>query len=272
MDSISPFLACVMDNCLEKGLLPTEMGAKYNWFGLMCLGIGTLIDGIYTIKRLVYEDKVCFLNELILQTQQNFPDDELFLKCRNLEGKYGTNSPESNELAYKLSTLIGNTVHAHTLENGVKISPALFRWFGDIYTAEYPATPDGRRKGERLSYGAAPCEFVKGMSPTSMLLSMGHLNMELFPDGCPVTMSFAKHALESKNGRMAVKGLIETYFANGGFHMQFNVQSAEELKVAMENPVGHEQLLIRGSGHSNYFINLDRHLQETLVERTEQGR
>ncbi|MHB1001875.1 MAG: pyruvate formate lyase family protein [Armatimonadota bacterium] len=270
--SASPFWGCLLHDCIETGLLPEQYGAKYNWFGLMILGIGTLIDSLYVIKKLVYDEKQIDLKYMQEQIEQNFPDDDILLLCRNMDGKFGTDSLETNQLANTLTTFIGELIHSRPLENDVRISPSLFRWMADIYTTDYPATPDGRRKGERLSYGATPTELARDISPTSMLSSISHLRTDLFANGSPVTLTYSPDELRTQKGRMLVRQLIETYFKLGGFHIQFNIQDAELLKDAQDNPDHHKNLLIRISGHSNYFVVLDEQLQNALIERTAQRR
>jgi pyruvate-formate lyase len=81
-------------------------------------------------------------------------------------------------------------------------------------------------------------------------------------------LSYSPDELCTQKGRMLVRRLIEAYFALGGFHIQFNIQDAELLKDAQINPDLHKNLLIRVSGHSNYFVVLDEQLQNALIERT----
>jgi len=62
--------------------------------------------------------------------------------------------------------------------------------------------------------------------------------------------------------------LIKTYFERGGWHIQFNIHSAEELMEARKEPAAHKDLLVRVGGYSAYFVDLPPELQDEIVERT----
>lgn len=53
----SPFLACCMKGCIEKKLAPEQYGAAYGFYSLNILGIGTLVDSMYCIEKLVFGDR-----------------------------------------------------------------------------------------------------------------------------------------------------------------------------------------------------------------------
>ena len=269
--SASPFLAGILAGCGHSGRLPEHYGAKYNWFGLNILGFGTLADSFYVIKKLVFDTGAFELAELIEQVRLNFPDESFYQRCRNLPGKYGTGNPESDELARGLSGFIAQVVLPRKLNNDVQLSPSLFRFLSDVYAAEIPATPDGRRLGERVSYGAAPTESA-GATPTSLLRSAANLRTDLYANGTPISLTFPPELLADATGRRQTRSLIEAFFAQGGFHLQLSLQDADILREARACPEQHRDLLIRISGHSNYFVVLDDTLQQALIERAALGR
>jgi len=53
--------------------------------------------------------------------------------------------------------------------------------------------------------------------------------------------------------------------------VQFNVVSKETLLEAQESPEAHRDLLVRVSGFSAYFVDLDKVLQDEIIARTEQA-
>lgn len=52
-----PYLSTVMHGCVEKGVDVTKGGTKYNFTGPQGIGIGTVGDGLSTIKQLIFEEK-----------------------------------------------------------------------------------------------------------------------------------------------------------------------------------------------------------------------
>jgi formate C-acetyltransferase len=63
--------------------------------------------------------------------------------------------------------------------------------------------------------------------------------------------------------------LAETYFAEGGMELQFNVVSRETLLAARRDPQKYRNLVVRVSGFSAYFVTLDPVLQDEIINRTE---
>ncbi len=52
-----------------------------------------------------------------------------------------------------------------------------------------------------------------------------------------------------------------------GMEIQFNVVDRETLLQAQEHPEKYENLLVRVSGFSTYFVELDRALQDEIITR-----
>ena len=62
--------------------------------------------------------------------------------------------------------------------------------------------------------------------------------------------------------------VLETYFRMGGTHFQFNALSREDLIAAQSNPEPYRSLRVRVSGFSDYFVLLNRNLQNEVIART----
>ena len=52
-----PYLSSMVDDCIKKGKSVQEGGAVYNFTGPQGFGIANIADGIYAVKKLVFEDK-----------------------------------------------------------------------------------------------------------------------------------------------------------------------------------------------------------------------
>lgn len=59
------------------------------------------------------------------------------------------------------------------------------------------------------------------------------------------------------------------YFQSGGLHVQFNILSYETLLDAKNNPEKYPELLVRVSGYSAYFKDLNEAMKEEIITRTE---
>ena len=63
--------------------------------------------------------------------------------------------------------------------------------------------------------------------------------------------------------------LIRAFFELQGFQVQFNVVSADTLKDAQVHPEEYKGLVVKVAGYSALFTNLDPHLQNQIIARTE---
>ena len=67
-----PFLSSMIDDCVGKGKSVQEGGAVYNFSGPQGFGIANIADGLYAIRRLVYEEKKLTLTEFAEALRENY--------------------------------------------------------------------------------------------------------------------------------------------------------------------------------------------------------
>jgi len=67
-----PYQSAMIDDCIGKGKALQEGGAVYNFTGPQGFGIANATDGLYVIKRLVFEEKKLTLAELKEALDDNF--------------------------------------------------------------------------------------------------------------------------------------------------------------------------------------------------------
>jgi formate C-acetyltransferase len=77
--------------------------------------------------------------------------------------------------------------------------------------------------------------------------------------------------VEGEKGLASLAHLIRAYFKLDGHHIQFNVVKAQTLRAAQKNPEEYQNLIVRVAGYSDYFNNLNKELQDEIINRTEQG-
>ena len=59
-----PFLSCIVDDCMKRGMSVQEGGAVYNFTGPQGFGIANMADSLYAVRQLVYKDKMISMEEL----------------------------------------------------------------------------------------------------------------------------------------------------------------------------------------------------------------
>jgi len=76
--------------------------------------------------------------------------------------------------------------------------------------------------------------------------------------------------MEKSAGPNRLVNLIDYYFSLGGMQMQFNVVSRDTLLRAQKEPAKYQNLIVRVAGYSAYFVNLEKKVQQDIIERTEE--
>jgi len=101
-------------------------------------------------------------------------------------------------------------------------------------------------------------------------LSCARLPYDEAQDGISYTLSVVPQQNRQGDAEAIVRGTkaLDTYFGQGGFHMNLNVLNKDMLLDAMENPDKYPQLTIRVSGYAVNFVRLTREQQEDVVTRT----
>ncbi len=270
-NSASPFLGLVLDGCIGSLRLPEQYGAKNNIFSVLFGGIASLTDSLLCVKHFVYDTGTWTLAQLRGEVAGNYPDKGVLETLLAYPDRFGSNDGFSNRLAAREARLLADMVGSRSFDPRVRMVPALFIFTGDIYSASLPATPDGRRTGDRYSYGAAASELLPRRDISRVLLSTASLPLDRFPIGAPMTVNLTADLLRTRKGRDGIRNMVETFLGKGGTHIQINVADPVVLRDAQKNPDRYKDLLIRISGHTEPFIRLDKTMQDALIERAAMG-
>ncbi len=85
--------------------------------------------------------------------------------------------------------------------------------------------------------------------------------------GTLLNLRLGHELVATKRGRANLGAMLQSYFALGGFHVQFNTISNEVLKDAQEHPENYRSLLVRVAGYSAQFTNLSKQMQDSIMAR-----
>lgn len=132
------------------------------------------------------------------------------------------------------------------------------------------ATPDGRKAGEPLSDAASPTYGRDTGGATVTINSVTKPDYTKAACGTVVNQKFSPSMFEDGK-REKLIALFKTYFKKGGQEVQINATSREVLKDAMDHPENYQNLVVRVSGFSAFYVTLDRCVQQDILERTQQS-
>ncbi|WP_034632528.1 glycyl radical protein [Maridesulfovibrio bastinii] len=267
-----PFLSSLVDDCISEGLSLQEGGAHYNFTGPQGVGVANAGDSLSAIKKLVFEDKAITLEQLHDALAKNFEGmEDLRQMLINRAPKYGNDDDFADEIAREAALAYCNEVNKYTNPRGGKFQPGLYPASANVPLGSVVmATPDGRKAWTPLADGVSPISGYDSCGPTASVLSVAKLDHEIASNGTLLNQKFHPSALEGEKGLDNLKAVTETYFQNGGFHVQYNVISRDTLLDAQANPEKYKGLVVRVAGYSAFYTALDKSLQDDILARTEQ--
>jgi formate C-acetyltransferase len=138
--------------------------------------------------------------------------------------------------------------------------------------AHVGATPDGRRAGTPLADGGlSPTAGRDRRGATAVLHSVSRLNLQLASNGTLLNMKFLPSFFDGTEALPNFARLLRGFAALHIPHVQFNVVDVQTLREAQANPDAFRSLVVRVAGYSAYFTELDKALQDEIIQRTEFG-
>ena len=84
-----------------------------------------------------------------------------------------------------------------------------------------------------------------------------------------INLSVDEAVVQNDESFEKLVSLVETYFREGGLHVQLNHVSAEVLRAAKKDPDRYKSVRVRVSGFSAYFVGLKEAIQDDVIARTE---
>ena len=267
----NPFISTFVDDCIDAGKDIKNGGARYKETDFQSSSLANIADSLYTIKKLVYEEKEITLGELAKILQKNYEGyEDLRQKIKNKIPKYGNDISEVDNIAKEIAEFFSDEVTRYTNGWG---GPFRARIAGASSYVDniklIGATPDGRKIGDFTSLNSSPQLGLDKNGPTAIIKTITNIDGSKFAGGFILDLKFSKDIFKTKENREKVKNLIKTYFKLGGRQLQINVVNSDVLKDAQRYPEKHKDLIVRVWGFSAYFIDLPKEFQDHVIKRTE---
>jgi len=267
----APFISAFMQGCLEKRRDVTGGGAVYDLEGILIMNsIANVVDSLYVIKKLIFEQKRFNICDLIDAIDNNYNGyDWMYNMIQDLEGKWGNGNPESDEIARRVTTRIFEETYKYRTYKGGYFAPFINSMTAHTYDGRISiATPDGRKAAKPYAASCNPYN-VDQNGPTGVLRSVAAIDFSHVL-GSAVNIRMHPTAIGTTDeARQKWITLVKTYFKMGGEQLQPTVVSTELLRAAQQDPENYRNVIVKVGGYSAYFIDLGCEIQNEIIERTE---
>lgn len=267
----TPLLSALFEGPMEKGRDLIFGGAVYNSSGATHIGFADVADSLNAMRTAVFEDKFCTMAELLDAMQADFAGTPRHRQIQqyllNKTPKYGTAKESKNGASHALVRFLYDTYQGYTNYRGGPYRPAY--WTMTNHSGQGKITralPSGRPAGRTFASGITPVSGATG-SLTEGLNAVAALGGNYIPGSVALNIKFTE--VRNAQDVQRLGDFVEGYSRQGGQQVQFNILSRSLLEEARRAPEKHRDLLVRVSGYSAYFNDLNPAMQDELITRSE---
>lgn len=263
-------ISCVLlslftDDCIAKGKSIFEGGVRYLGVTLDGSGLTNSANCLRVLQKLVYEEKRFSLEDVIRILDADYEGYEnerrIFLDVE----KFGNGKKSVDAIKCRIERFVNERADRYGRSVGFHYcTVANADSNGILAGASVAATCDGRRCGKPFALGNSPMPRTDVNGAEAMLISAAAACRR--NGGYATNMHIAKETFETQKD--AVKEMLLAYFAKGGLQLNINCFSRYDLENAMKDPESYRHVIVRASGYSARFIDLDPVTQQHLIART----
>lgn len=260
------FNSILTDDCLERGKALLDGGVRYLGGTNEIYGSINASDGLWAIKDLVFDRKKYSLTEIGQAMLDNFEGQEQLRKALWDADKYGNDLDTVDGMAVDLYEYVAKGVRNRGIEAGMQYFLVVIsnNQLNTEWGRRTAASPDGRYSGQYLNPANNPQGGANKNGPTAMLNSLAKLDAR-YHAGSVQNIKFSPEFF--KENRKMIQALFKTYFQKGGCHIMVTVVGRGVLEEAVKHPEDYKDLIVRVSGFSAVFVNLDPDIQRELMSR-----
>jgi len=274
----TPILSALFEGPLDKKKDLVFGGAAINSSGVSIIGLADVVDSLSAIEQVVYKDKEVTFSELLEALKVDFSGYESLQKrLQNPEKtpKYGNENPHADRNVIWLIQMLDTTFGEKTNYRGGRYRVGYWSMtnhagFGRLTGA----LPSGRKAGENFASGITPVSGAT-MYLTQALNSVAKLPVEFLSNGIALNLKYTPEAGDRKNMIDHFTSSVAGYFDSpagttpGGMEIQFNITTHDTFVDAVKHPEKYPELLVRVSGYTAYFKDLNPRMQKEIIDRTE---
>ena len=262
--STSPVVNGLCELALDKGIDAAKGGMPVENWQLLSGSIPTTADALMAIKTVVFDRKLCTMDELLYALTTNFEQNETLRAFLLSAPKYGNDIDEVDHMAAAIADAFMTQVEQHPAPHGIHVLPGIYNIDYHQMGSALAATPDGRKDSDLVCdhYSPTPGRAVNG--PTAILCSASKGNLQRGCASSPVQLALPR----GRNDEEKVLQIIEALRSLRLPVVSLTFQDAEELRDAMKHPEKHHDLIVRVWGFNARFVELDEGLQQHILQRT----
>lgn len=257
-------------SCVERAIGYHEGGPDYRVVSPHIGGLPDVVNSLYAIKKVVFEEKLLSFSEFMNILKNNWEGaDELKKKVTEDYVYYGNDNDEVDNIAVTILDRFSEMCREHDGKTRVRFVSGVSTFGRQIEWAPCRmATPFGRKQGEVLSGNLSPTPGTDHSGATGVIKSYCKADLTKQHTGAALDVGFVPTGLDTENFICAIGGLIKSFCSLGGFFMQIDTMNRATLLEAQKHPENYKNLSVRVSGWNARFITMNKKWQDMVIERT----
>ena len=270
-----PLLSSLTRDCIARERDVTFCGARYTIWHVMAEGVANATDSLAAIKKLVYDEGVVPMDDLLTALAANWEGYEALRQTVVSRGpKFANDDPFADAIGREMMRYFVERSRFH----GEKWAPEVifacavgtFSWYASIGN-EVGATADGRRAHEPIAANLSPVPGFDRSGPIAAINTSLKMHDEDLAAGAPMDLRLSRSALMGEAGNQRLAGMLSGFVASGGNMLVLTITDVNELRRAMAKPQEYAGLRVRMGGWSAYFVSLSKEQQLLHISRVEHG-
>lgn len=259
-----PLLSLFSVSSLEKRKDITKGGAKYANLGITSVGLGTVVNSLLNIEKMVFIEKRFSLKEFNSIRRNDFHGyEKLCDELKSIYPCFGSDDEKSMNLVTWIMDMTRREFRKYKTKYGGVFKTGLSSPGYVSQAVNIESTFDGRKRGEPFNV-----HISAGIPlPLTELLQFAFRldYSDLLCNGNVVDFFITPEILLGNIQKYMT--LLKVAFHERVFQIQMNVVSSKVLIAAKENPQNFPNLVVRVWGFSAYFINLPDEYKDLLIQR-----
>ena len=257
--------------CIEKGASYTNGGPEYTVISPHLGGLADVVNSLYAIKKLVYDEKRITYKELVKTLSCNWEgaEDLKYLALHQYK-YYGNDNDEADRIAKDILSDYADACE-ELEKTGTFKFPAGVSTFGRQldWAQNRFALPSGQTANSVLSNNMAPTPSTAFDGTTAIINSYCKSDLKRIPNGAALDVRLMPSDVIGDEGLNALCGIIKAFCSLGGFFIQIDVADSSVLRDAQMHPEKYPALAVRIAGWSARFVTLSREWQDMIINNIE---
>jgi pyruvate formate-lyase/glycerol dehydratase family glycyl radical enzyme len=264
-----PFTSCLfrrsLDACRDIIDCPAKTACWMNSPGQV-----DAVDSLISLKKLVFEDKRYTMAEVIEALNANWKGYEEMRQEFINAPKFGNDDDFADEVAKQTYGMLSEEASKVKDIGGSSYLPSglVITWMF-LCAPQTGALPNGRKLGDWLADGGiSPHAGYDRNGPMAAILSASKID-SVKQKANIFNQKLTPSSIEGEAGLRKFQNYIETAMNLGLEMIQFNIVDSAMLREAQKHPEQYQNLVVRISGYNARFVELNKFVQDAVIERTE---